>query len=192
MPFLCILATDISGGIAKNNAIPWYIPSDLKLFRTATIDKTVMMGRKTFESLPDNVRPLPHRLNIVVTCEPDKYHSTHHVIYMTADQAREYVDKNKASQVIYMIGGAALHDTLKDRLDGYVLTIVHKSYTCDTIIDLDDIRFFKSKMFKDFDDKEHDGIVFHHELRYTDNALDCVKSEFAFLSDTIDNTYRSN
>ena len=54
--------------IGCNNKLPWHIPEDLKFFHQKTIGKAVIMGRKTFESLG---RPLPRRLNIVITRKPD-------------------------------------------------------------------------------------------------------------------------
>ena len=53
-------------GDSKNNSLPWHIPEDLKLFKRLTFDSLVVMGRKTFESIPEQYRPLPRRVNVVV------------------------------------------------------------------------------------------------------------------------------
>jgi dihydrofolate reductase len=53
--------------IGKDNALPWHLPADLRHFKALTTGHTVIMGRKTWESLPEKFRPLPGRRNIVVT-----------------------------------------------------------------------------------------------------------------------------
>jgi len=53
--------------MGRNGKLPWYIPEDLKRFKSYTINHIVIMGRLTWESLPDKVRPLPNRTNIVVS-----------------------------------------------------------------------------------------------------------------------------
>lgn len=53
--------------IGHGNTIPWRIPEDMKRFKEATVGKTVLMGRKTWESLPEKFRPLPGRKNVVIT-----------------------------------------------------------------------------------------------------------------------------
>lgn len=62
-----IVAMDKDGVIGVDNHLPWHLPSDLKRFRKLTIGKAVVMGRKTWESLPERFRPLPHRHNIVMS-----------------------------------------------------------------------------------------------------------------------------
>lgn len=64
MTISAIVATDVNGLIGKGNTLPWHLPSDLKYFKEVTSGKTVIMGRKTFESLG---RPLPNRKNIVIS-----------------------------------------------------------------------------------------------------------------------------
>ncbi len=59
-----IVAASENNVIGKNNALPWHLPDDLRYFRQITKDKTVIMGRKTYESIG---KPLPHRRNIVIS-----------------------------------------------------------------------------------------------------------------------------
>ncbi len=68
-----ILATDILGGISKNGIIPWKSKEDMNFFYNKTVNNVVVMGRKTYYSLPDKYRPLKNRLNIVLTSDRDKY-----------------------------------------------------------------------------------------------------------------------
>jgi dihydrofolate reductase len=65
-----VVAYGANRGIGYRGQLPWRLPSDLRRFRELTIGGTVLMGRKTFESLPDPYRPLPGRRNIVVSATP--------------------------------------------------------------------------------------------------------------------------
>ena len=62
-----IFARAANGVIGKNNALPWHLPEDLAHFKRTTLGCPVIMGRKTWDSLPPKFRPLPGRLNVVVT-----------------------------------------------------------------------------------------------------------------------------
>lgn len=62
-----IFARAANGVIGKDNALPWHLPEDLAHFKRTTLGAPVIMGRKTWESLPPKFRPLPGRRNIVVT-----------------------------------------------------------------------------------------------------------------------------
>lgn len=80
MKFSMIVAMDKKRGIGKTNDLPWHLPGDMHYFKTTTAStkwednprevKAVIMGRKTWESIPVNVRPLPRRINIVLTNNP--------------------------------------------------------------------------------------------------------------------------
>ena len=65
-----IYARARNGVIGKDNAMPWHLPEDLAHFKRTTLGAPVIMGRKTWESLPPKFRPLPGRQNIVVTRDP--------------------------------------------------------------------------------------------------------------------------
>jgi len=66
-----IWAQSTSGVIGRDGTIPWRLPEDLARFKELTMGHTVVMGRRTWESLPRSVRPLPGRRNIVLTRNPD-------------------------------------------------------------------------------------------------------------------------
>jgi dihydrofolate reductase len=65
-----IFARAANGVIGKDNALPWHLPEDMVHFKRTTLGHPVIMGRKTWDSLPRKFRPLPGRLNIVVTRDP--------------------------------------------------------------------------------------------------------------------------
>ena len=62
-----ILARSANGVIGKDGVMPWHLPEDLANFKKVTLGKPVIMGRKTWDSLPAAFKPLPERLNIVIT-----------------------------------------------------------------------------------------------------------------------------
>jgi dihydrofolate reductase len=66
-----IYARAANGVIGANNTLPWHLPEDLAHFKRHTLGCPVIMGRKTWDSLPPKFRPLPGRLNLVVTRQPD-------------------------------------------------------------------------------------------------------------------------
>ena len=71
MPLHLILARATNGVIGHQNQIPWQLPEDMAHFRQLTMGHPVIMGRKTWDSLPAAVRPLPGRRNIVITRQAD-------------------------------------------------------------------------------------------------------------------------
>ncbi|HTY26847.1 MAG TPA: dihydrofolate reductase [Mycobacterium sp.] len=66
-----IWAQSTSGVIGRDGGIPWHLPEDLARFKDVTMGHTVVMGRRTWESLPAKVRPLPGRRNVVLTRQAD-------------------------------------------------------------------------------------------------------------------------
>lgn len=100
---LHIIAAVALNGVIGNtttNSIPWHLPADLKRFKSITLNKTVLMGRKTFESIG---KPLPSRRNIVITSDLT-FANKHNVItYTSLNEAME----NEADD-IYIIGGQSI------------------------------------------------------------------------------------
>lgn len=66
-----IVAVDSKGGIGKDNDLMWHLPDDMKFFKEKTSGTAVITGRKNYDSIPSKFRPLPNRLNIVVTRNKD-------------------------------------------------------------------------------------------------------------------------
>src|ERR1043165_1480465 len=66
-----VAAVAANGCIGKDGGLPWRIPEDMKRYRAITMGKVVVMGRKTWESIPEKFRPLVGRVNVVLTRRPD-------------------------------------------------------------------------------------------------------------------------
>src|SRR5512145_126071 len=91
--------------IGNNNQLLWHLPEDMRHFRETTRGKPVIMGRKTWESLPDSFRPLPGRLNIVVS-RNRAYRPEGAELAASLDEA---VVKAGAANEIFVIGGGELY-----------------------------------------------------------------------------------
>jgi len=99
-----IAAVARNGVIGKDNGLPWHLPADLRRFKQLTLGHAVIMGRKTWQSLPDKVRPLPGRQNIIVTRNAGFAASGATVVNSLADAiAAAHGDE------AFVIGGAELY-----------------------------------------------------------------------------------
>lgn len=129
-----IVAVDINNGIAKGDQIPWYIPEDLKHFKTITTKtedankvNAVIMGRKTYESLPNG--PLPKRLNVVITRGKEIPNvMTFNSINTAIDHISSFPN---LYETIYIIGGEEIYASFPMSRVSYIyLTRIHKDYEC--------------------------------------------------------------
>lgn len=117
------------GVIGKDGELPWHYPEDMKHFRQKTIGNPVLMGRKTYESLPENYKPLPQRKNIVLT--RDKIETDHEIhIANSLDEACKIAKKH--SNKIYIIGGKEVYKQTLDIVDKLIITEIHEEYKGDT------------------------------------------------------------
>jgi dihydrofolate reductase len=129
--------------IGRGGGLPWRLPVDLKHFQETTRGHTVIMGRKTFESLD---RPLPHRTNIVITRNPD-YAVDGVKVVRSLDEAicaaESEVDDDTDDREIFILGGEEIFRQSLCRADRMYLTIVHAELEGDTFFpafDADDWR----------------------------------------------------
>jgi dihydrofolate reductase len=111
--------------IGASGGLPWHLPEDLALFRSLTTGCTVVMGRRTWESLPERFRPLPGRTNVVLTSDPR----------WSADGARragsvaEVLDDGGP---LWVIGGGAVYAAFLPHADRLVVTDVDVAVDGDT------------------------------------------------------------
>ena len=120
MTLSIVAAVARNGVIGREGGIPWHIPEDMARFRALTTGHPVVMGRKTWDSLPDRFRPLPGRRNVVVTRNP----------VWTADGAERAASLDTALELlddpetVFVIGGASLYDQALPLADDLELTEV--------------------------------------------------------------------
>jgi len=94
--------------IGKDNGLLWHLPDDLKHFKALTLNHPVIMGRKTWESLPEKVRPLPGRTNIVVTRDPE-YLAPGALVVHSFEDALEEAKKAEGNEEVCVIGGGEIY-----------------------------------------------------------------------------------
>jgi dihydrofolate reductase len=121
-----IAAVARNGVIGIDNQLPWHLPADLRHFKALTLGHTVIMGRKTWESLPAKFRPLPGRRNIVVT--RDGSYRTEGATVVTSLTADSTVDCGEA----FVIGGAEIYATALPLANKLELTEIDAAFEGDT------------------------------------------------------------
>jgi dihydrofolate reductase len=129
--------------IGKDGGLPWRLPADLKRFKALTTGHAVLMGRKTWDSLPEKFRPLPDRLNLVLTRKGD-WKARGAVAVRSLDEATErarlWFDMRESQEehlpadpTLWAIGGAAVFEMALPKADKLALTLVHQAIEGDTL-----------------------------------------------------------
>lgn len=125
-----IVAVSENYAIGKDNNLLFNIKTDLKYFKEKTVGKVVVMGRKTYESLP--VKPLKNRVNIVLTTDKNFVAPDVRVVNSYSELFAEISHYN--SDDVFIIGGASLYNKLIDRCYKAYVTKIHKTVDADTFI----------------------------------------------------------
>lgn len=136
MEIVFVVAIAENGVVGAKGGMPWRLKSDMARFKALTIGKPVVMGRKTFESLP---RPLPGRTNIVITRDAD-YRAAGAVVTTSSANAYEIARGDalrRSVAEIAVIGGAEIYRQWLDRADRLEITEVHARPDGDTVFDVD-------------------------------------------------------
>lgn len=133
--FYMIAAHDKERGIGKDNNLPWRLSADLKMFSEVTSNtnsrarrNVVIMGRRTWDSLPDKFRPLPNRINVVLSTK--ELDLPEGVI-----QAKTFEDALQVSgETIFVIGGSTVYSfgINHPNCRGLYITKIDKEFECDT------------------------------------------------------------
>lgn len=158
MKIAMIVAMDEEGNIGKENKLPWKLSEDMKRFRTLTISdgfNAVVMGRKTWDSLPEKYKPLPERLNIVMSRDTDwKGKGAESALY--PGRAIEIAYANGCDEC-WIIGGAQIYNMYHNRVDEIHVTKVHVQDSGDIIFpNIDWSEWREEVIEKTTKDKEND------------------------------------
>jgi dihydrofolate reductase len=113
-----VAAVARGGVIGRDNAIPWSLPEDARHFRTVTMGHPVVMGRRTWDSLPERFRPLPGRRNVVVT----RNRAWHGDGAERAGSLEEALALLDGEPQIFVVGGAELYTQALPHADELVVT----------------------------------------------------------------------
>ena len=121
-----VWARSRDGVIGADGALPWHLPEDLRLFRALTLGSTVVMGRRTWESLPPRFRPLPGRRNVVLSSSLDPAEAG-------VDVARSVEDVLASGGDLWVIGGGAVYAAFLPHAAEVVVTEVDVRPAGDTV-----------------------------------------------------------
>ena len=122
-----IYARAANGVIGKDNALPWHLPEDLAHFKRTTMGCPVIMGRKTWDSLPAKFRPLPGRLNIVVTRDAH-WHAEGAMVAHSLEAARALCPPGSDA---WVIGGAQIYAQALPLASTVVVTEIARDFEGD-------------------------------------------------------------
>jgi dihydrofolate reductase len=141
-----VVAVAEGNAIGGNNSLLWHLPNDLKFFKNITWGMPIIMGRKTFISIAG--KPLPGRINIVVTRQPSLIEETHNlwVVKSIEDAYKRAVETD--CKEVFVIGGGEIYKQSISTADKIYLTRVHASFPEATVffskIDQDQFRLMSS------------------------------------------------
>jgi dihydrofolate reductase len=166
MKTVIIVAKDNRNGIGKENDLPWHLPADMKFFKETTSGHIVLTGRKNYDSIPERFRPLPNRLNIILTRDqlfqaPDclVMHSIEEVIVWKNQQ-------NEDNRTLFIIGGGEIFNQFisADLVDEMFITHIETTVQADVFFpSFDESKWNKSSVLKhEKDDKNPYSFTIYH------------------------------
>jgi dihydrofolate reductase len=133
-----IFATDIQGGIGRNGSLPWpHDKEDLKYFKELTTNHIVVMGSNTWQD-PKMPKPLPNRMNVVVTNQDINLFKDHAEVVVGSELAPslEVLQHQNPKKIVWIIGGAKLLRSCHPYISEIYLTTFMTDFNCDVQIDM--------------------------------------------------------
>lgn len=118
-----IVAIDERFGIGYDGQLLVHIPEDMKYFKELTSGNAIVMGRKTWDSLPQ--KPLPNRENIVITSQPHKAEQFD-VVFWNMEETLEWLENTQKD--VFIIGGASIYKQFLPYCDTIYITLIHKVF----------------------------------------------------------------
>ncbi len=182
MPEFSILAAiDQNMGIGKDGTLPWYLPEDLKHFSKTTKNVTtpgqqnaVIMGRRTWESLPSSFKPLSHRINVVISSNMDLDLPDDVLLFGSLDEALAALSTSRKIEQIFVIGGARLYEeaVIHPELERIYLTRIEADFECDTFFPdqiPEDFEIISTSELMESDGLEYSFVVLERDPDQSDN-----------------------
>ena len=146
--------------IGKNNQLLWHMHADLKHFKQITSGHTVIMGRRTYDSVG---KPLPNRRNIIITRQDISIPGCE--VVKSVDEALELC---AGEEEVFIVGGAEIYKLAMDQTDRIYLTIIHHSFDADTVFPEIDYMQWKETAREDHQPDEK------HKYSYSFITLDRI------------------
>ncbi|MBF4607246.1 dihydrofolate reductase [Curtobacterium sp. VKM Ac-1393] len=125
-----VWARSTGGVIGADGGMPWHVPEDLAHFRQVTGTATVVMGRRTWESLPERFRPLPGRRNVVLTRDASWTADGAEVVH---DLGTALDGRDDSGEPVWVIGGGQVYAAALDRADRVSETVIDVDVPGDTV-----------------------------------------------------------
>ncbi|QDP40405.1 dihydrofolate reductase [Radiobacillus deserti] len=122
-----LVAMDRNRVIGYENNLPWRLPKDLKFFKELTTSQTVIMGRRTFESMG---KPLPNRTNVIVTTDY-AYKQDGCIVIHSLDTILQW-EKESPNRELFIIGGGKIFEQMLPHVDRMYITYIDESFKGDT------------------------------------------------------------
>lgn len=138
--------------IGKDNSLPWYIKEDFQLFKEKTLENVIIMGRKTWESLPK--KPLSKRENIVISRTMEA--GDGYLVFTSLADGIKYSSQEHQDKDIFIIGGASIYTEGLDYATHMYLSHIKKEYEGDTYFPK-----FDENQWNVTKQKEYDEFVFN-------------------------------
>lgn len=172
---ICFVISE-NRGIGKNNELPWRLKSELKQFATLTKSTSnpdkknaVLMGRKTWESIPEKFRPLKDRINIVLTSNPSRIQDESVCVCPNFSTAMDLIDNmSEEIETCWVIGGSSVYaEALKSpQISSLYITNIHQNFDCDTFFPVisSDWKLTNNDPKVPLDVQEENGIKFQYEV----------------------------
>ncbi len=156
-----IVAVDEQFGIGKDNDLMWHLPEDMLFFKNTTLNQVVILGRKNYESIPSRFRPLPKRLNIVIS-RNIKYPCPGALLTTDLFEAIRLGQIEKPGAKCYIIGGGEIYNwALKeDVINEMFITHVHHTFKADTFFPTFDIKKWSSEVITEKKADEKNSFAF--------------------------------
>ena len=131
MKLKLIYARAANGVIGLNNQMPWHLPEDLAHFKRTTLGCPVLMGRKTWESIPAKFRPLPGRANLVITRQPDWQAEGAHAVHSLEEGLTLALAHCPEGKDLWVMGGAEIYAQAAPIAEEAVVTEIDAAYEGD-------------------------------------------------------------
>ncbi len=150
-----IVAVSENNVIGKNNNLIWHLPNDMRFFKDTTTGHHIIMGRKNFESIPHKFRPLPKRVNIIVTRQLN-YKCEGAFVTNSIEEALSFAKKNGEKEV-FIIGGGEIYKLAlqKDIVDKIYLTRIYHRFNGDTFFPILNKKWKEITIQKHLADETH-------------------------------------
>ena len=127
-----IVAMDSERGIGKNNDLMWHLPKDMQFFKDTTQGQIVVMGRKNYDSIPEKYRPLPNRLNVILTRNKG-FQAPNCLVFHSLNACFDHF-KEETERTVFIIGGGEIYRMALDSVELHemYITQVHHTYDAET------------------------------------------------------------